>query len=78
VATGRRNRGAKDPFEVICLTEALESGEYEKAYVVLGGEGWTLRKFYASGGLTKYLRGADKVHTVTLESFVARANGGKL
>ena len=33
----------KVPFEVICLIEALEDGKYEKAYVVLGGEGWTLR-----------------------------------
>jgi hypothetical protein len=68
----------KIPFEVICLAEALESGEYEKAYVVLGGEGWTLRQFYASGGLAKYLRGAEKVHIVTLEGFVAKANRGEL
>lgn len=68
----------KIPFEVICLAEALESGQYEKAYVVLGGEGWTLRKFYASGGLTKYLRGAEKVEIVTLEGFVARANRADL
>ena len=68
----------KVPFEVICLAEALESGEYEKAYVVLGGEGWTLRGFYTSGALEKYLRGADKVEIVTLESFVAKANRGQL
>jgi hypothetical protein len=68
----------KIPFEVICLSEALESGEYIKAYVVLGGEGWTLRKFYTSGGLTKYLSGAEKADIVTLESFVAKANRGEL
>ncbi len=68
----------KIPFEVICLAEALESGEYEKAYVVLGGEGWTLRQFYTGGGLTKYLRGAEEVKIVTLESFVASANRGQL
>ncbi|MDQ2938681.1 MAG: hypothetical protein M3R67_14445 [Acidobacteriota bacterium] len=68
----------KIPFEVICLSEALETGEYVKAYVVLGGEGWTLRKFYTSGGLAKYLRGAEKVEIVTLESFVAKANRGQL
>jgi hypothetical protein len=64
----------KIPFEVICLVEALESGEYEKAYVVLGGEGWTLRQFYTAGGLAKYLRSAEKVEIVTLEGFVAKAN----
>lgn len=68
----------KIPFEVICLAEALEGGEYEKAYVVLGGEGWTLRQLYTTGGLSKYLRGAEKVEIVTLESFVAKANRGEI
>jgi hypothetical protein len=68
----------KIPFEVIYLAEALENGEYERAFVVLGGEGWRLRKFYTSGGLTKYLRGTEKVRIVTLESFVAKANRGEL
>lgn len=68
----------KVPFEVICLLEALVSGEYSKAYLVLGGEGWSLRHFYTSGGLQKYLKHADQVEIVTLESFVAKANAGKL
>lgn len=68
----------KVPFEVICLVEALEAGGYEKAYVVLGGEGWTLRSFYTAGGLKKYLPSADRVEITTLESFVARANQGTL
>lgn len=69
----------KVPFEVICLVEAMEANTaYEKAYVVLGGEGWTLRGFYTSGGLKKYLVNSDKVEVVTLEAFVGRANQGKL
>jgi hypothetical protein len=68
----------KVPFEVICLAEALESGRFEKAYLVLGGEGWTLRGFYASGGLRKYLVNSDRVEVITLESFVGRANQGRL
>ncbi len=68
----------KVPFEVICLLEALESGDYAKAYLVLGGEGWTLRDFYVGGGLEKYLKYAKKIEILTLESFVARANAGKL
>jgi hypothetical protein len=51
----------KVPFEVICLSDALEHGSYEKGYVVLGGEGWKLRDFYVSGGLRKYLTRADRV-----------------
>jgi hypothetical protein len=46
--------------------------------VVLGGEGWTLRNFYTAGGLKRYLNKCDKVEITTLESFVARANQGKL
>ena len=36
----------KVPFEAICLLDAVERGPYEKAYLVLGGEGWKLRQFY--------------------------------
>jgi PD-(D/E)XK nuclease superfamily protein len=68
----------KVPFEVICLAEALAKGSFGRAYLVLGGEGWKLRSFYTSGGLRKYLRGADEVEVVTLESFVAKANKGEL
>ncbi len=68
----------KVPFEIICLLEAIEAGPYEKAYLVLGGEGWKFRQFFTSGGLTKYLSYADRVEIVTLEGFVAKANSGKL
>lgn len=68
----------KVPFEVICLAEAVRDGGYDSAYLVLGGEGWTLREFYASGGLSRYLRDAEAVQIVTLEGFVARANNGRL
>jgi hypothetical protein len=68
----------KVPFELICLLEALEAGQHDKAYLVLGGEGWTLRNFYTSGGLKPFLRNAEKIDVVTLEGFVGRANQGKL
>ena len=68
----------KVPFEVICLSEAVRSGTYSKAYLVLGGEGWTLRTFYTGGGLRDHLKHADDVHISTLEGFVALANQGKL
>lgn len=68
----------KVPFEVICLLEAVENGPYHKAYLVLGGEGWTLRDFYTSNGLAKYLAYRESVEIMTLEAFVARANSGRL
>jgi hypothetical protein len=70
----------KVPFEVISLTQAVldSNGKYQKAYLVLGGGGWTLREFYTSGGLKKYLEYADKVEIQSLEQFVAFANQGRL
>ncbi len=68
----------KVPFEVICLSEAVREGEFNKAYLVLGGDGWKLRDFYTSGGLARHLIRADLVHIVTLERFVALANQGDL
>jgi len=68
----------KVPFEVISLAESVLSGEFAKAYLVLGGEGWKLRAFYIGGGLKSHLTHADKVDIMTLEAFVALANQGKL
>ena len=68
----------KVPFEVICLLEALGSGNYGKAYLVLGGEGWKLRHFYVDGGLKRYLPIDGRVDIITLEGFVAKANSAKL
>jgi hypothetical protein len=68
----------KVAFEVICLAEAIGGGTFQKAYLVLGGDGWTLRDFYTSGGLKAHLIHADRVQVITLERFVALANQGKL
>ncbi len=68
----------KVPFEIICLLEAVRSGEFEKAYLVLGGEGWRLREFYTSGGLRNHIEYAPEVEIMTLESFVGKANVGKI
>jgi hypothetical protein len=70
----------KVPFEIICLADALaHHGEmFGKAYLVLGGPGWSLRDTYLSGGLGRYLRNTELVTVLTLEDFVARANSGLL
>lgn len=68
----------KVAFEVICLIEAMTDPKYSRCYLVLGGPGWTLRKFYVEGGLAKFIRNADKVTITTLEKFVALANQGRL
>ena len=68
----------KVPFEVICLAEAVTKGVASKAYLVLGGEGWTLRKFYTDGGLAPHLTHSAAVEILTLESFIAKANRAQL
>src|SRR5579864_8486516 len=50
----------KVPFEIICLAQEVISGKFNKAYLVLGGEGWKLRSFYTGGGLKDHLVHADK------------------
>ena len=68
----------KVPFEVICLAIAVRAGGYAQAYLVLGGEGWTLRDYFTSGALAEHLKDTDAVEIVTMENFIALANGGHL
>ncbi len=70
----------KVPFEVICLVEAIKKsgGKYQKAYLVLGGAGWSLRDLYVSGALEPYLKHGGVVEIVSFEQFIAKANKGKL
>ena len=68
----------KVPFEVMCLADAVREGLADRAYLVLGGTGWKLRTYYTSGALQEHLVHAGLVRVVSLEEFVAIANGGKL
>jgi hypothetical protein len=70
----------KIPYEIICLLKALRDndGKYNKAYLVLGGEGWSLRNFYVEGGLNEYLVDAKTIKIVTFENFIYLANKGSL
>ena len=66
----------KIAYEIICLVKALKDNEdkYNTAYLVLGGEGWSLRDFYVEGGLNDYIVDAEKIKIVKLEKFIALAN----
>lgn len=70
----------KVPYEALSLAEAIRTsnGVFDKAYLVLGGSGWSLREFYVGGGLNDHLQHGNLVEIIGFESFVARANGGKL
>lgn len=68
----------KVPFEAMCLGRALRTGQYRKAYLVLGGHGWTLRQFFVSGGLKEYLKNIERVQIIDSNYFIASANTGNL
>jgi hypothetical protein len=70
----------KVPYEVVCLVQAMVDnvGVFTKAYIILGGDGWSLRDFYVSGGLNRFIKDMDDVIIVSLERFVALANNGEL
>ena len=68
----------KVPFEVMCLADAVRAQHAGRAYLVLGGDGWTLRDYYTSGALVEHLIHANLVRVVTLEAFIRLANNGHL
>ena len=68
----------KVPFEVMCLADAVRSDKAKRAYLVLGGDGWTLRDYFTSGALKDHLVHSEHVQVVTLEAFIRLANTGKL
>ena len=68
----------KVPFEVMCLADAVRAGKAKRAYLVLGGDGWTLRDYFTSGKLSEHLIHAELVQVVTLEAFIRLANNQQL
>jgi hypothetical protein len=62
----------------MCLADAIRAGHADRAYVVLGGDRWTLRDYYTSGALADHLIHAALVRVVTLEAFIRLANNGQL
>jgi hypothetical protein len=68
----------KVPFEVMCLAEVVRAGIAQRAYLVLGGDGWTLRDYYVSGALNDHLIHSSLVQVVTLEAFIRLANNAQL
>jgi hypothetical protein len=64
----------KVPFEVMCLADAVRAGSATCAYLVLGGDGWTLRDYYTSGALGDHLIHSALVQVVTLGAFIRLAN----
>ena len=70
----------KVPYELICLSEALKQsrGAHKAAYLILGGDGWTLKEFYLSGGLNRHLSLDQPVQLLGLEAFLKLAKEEQL
>lgn len=66
----------KIPFEVIALLHLCQERFCQKAYLILGGNGWTpaLKTFYLAGGLSQFISYQPKVELLSLEEFIARVN----
>lgn len=65
----------KIPFEVIKLIYTLKNvSEFDAAYLVLGGDGWSLKDWYLKGNLSNFISEAHLVKIVTLDGFITLSN----
>ena len=68
----------KVPYEFMCLADVLAKDDsIQKAYIVIGGDGWTKHKFFLND-LNDWVNTDEFVDVVRLDSFVAKANQGLL
>ena len=70
----------KIPFEVMCLGDVIRNNQtVTKAYLVLGGKGWSRKEYFLSNEFKNDLAEfCKKVRIIDLEDFVAIANQRKL
>ena len=68
----------KVPYEFMCLADVLSrDSAIDKAYIVIGGDGWTKHNFFLNG-LENWVNTTEEVLVMRLELFVAKANRGEL
>ena len=68
----------KVPYEFMCLADVLANDStIHKAYIVIGGDGWTKHSFFLNG-LDSWVNTKEFVDVLRLDSFVAKANKGLL
>jgi hypothetical protein len=68
----------KVPYEFMCLADVLTNDStIHKAYIVIGGDGWTKHPFFLNG-LDSWVNTKQFVDVLRLDSFVAKANKGIL
>lgn len=79
----QRRRGTteyKIPWEVMTIASAIETegGRLSSGYIVLSGSGWTLKDYFIRRGLDTYMKGIDRVHVITLDTFVEKVQAHSL
>ena len=68
----------KVPYEYICLAETLDRfTAYSRAYLVLGGNGWTKRDFFING-LSSWINTSNSIEVIEGNEFIALANSAKI
>jgi hypothetical protein len=60
----------KVPWEVLCLNHALREARYRAGFLVLGGNGWSLRDYFTSPEFRNAMHVSPKLKIVTLETFM--------
>ncbi len=70
----------KVALETIRLLKLVERGDIDRAYLVMGGDGWSLKDFFLSKEFINLFASPakDRVHLVTLDQFVSMANATRL
>ena len=61
----------KIPYEIMCLQDAVNSGRYVSALIVLAGKGWQHADSYINGAFNKFMNCPD-VQVIDYDTFVER------
>jgi len=70
----------KVALETLRLLKLVERGDIDRAYLVMGGDGWSLKDYFLSDDFMKSFASPakDRVRLVTLDQFVSLANAAQL
>lgn len=70
----------KVALETLRLLKLVERGDIDRAYLVMGGDGWSLKDYFLSDDFMESFASPAKDHVrlVTLDQFVSLANAAQL
>jgi len=60
----------KVPWEVLSLNHALRGSQFRAGFLVLGGNGWSLRDYFSTAEFRQAMQASPKLKIVTLETFM--------